>query len=198
MRAATRDHAWAPGLPPTGQTCVTPRDSILPPTYLLVRLDQRFAIDPCPPSLRHLALQRVTWLEPRTPHQPDKLQKLSKNEGVCTPFVFRVNKKWRVLSAGKSIECRPSTAGCNLFGAGREETVGIFSVEAAFFPDFFRLCLWMGVIPNFLIVKIPAETLLEARFAVFHRPVCFAFSAHFAVKSLDRKDRKGREDHAIG
>jgi hypothetical protein len=27
-------------------------------------------------------MQRVTWLEPRTPHQPEKLQKLSKNEFV--------------------------------------------------------------------------------------------------------------------
>jgi hypothetical protein len=93
-------------------------------------------------------MRRVTWLEPRTLHQPDKLQKLPKNEVVCTPFIFRVNKKWRVLSAGKSIECRPSTAGCNLFGAGREETLGIFSIETAFFPDFFQLRPEMGVIPQ--------------------------------------------------
>jgi hypothetical protein len=38
-------------------------------------------------------MQRVTWLEPRTPHQPGKLQKLSKNEVVFTPSNFRVNKK---------------------------------------------------------------------------------------------------------
>jgi hypothetical protein len=93
-------------------------------------------------------MQRVTWLEPRTPHQPDKLQKLSKNEVVCTPFFFGVNKKWRVLSAEKSIECRPSTAGCNLFGAGGKETLGIFSIETAFFPDFFQLSPGMGVLPQ--------------------------------------------------
>jgi hypothetical protein len=109
--------ARAPGLPPTGQTSLTPRDSILPSTYLLVRLDQRFAIDPYPPSLRHFAMRRVTWLEPRTPHQPGKLQKLPKNERVFTPSIFRVNKKRPILSARKSMECKPSTAICRASGA---------------------------------------------------------------------------------
>jgi hypothetical protein len=45
--ALARSDARAPGLPPTGQTCPTPRDSILPSTYLPVLLDQHFAIDPC-------------------------------------------------------------------------------------------------------------------------------------------------------
>ncbi len=87
--------ARAPGSPPTGQTNSTPRDSILPSTYLLVRLDQRFAIDPCSPSLLNLAVCRVISLEPRTPHQPEKLQKLSKNEYVFTPSIFRVKQKLR-------------------------------------------------------------------------------------------------------
>ena len=64
-------------------------------------------------------MQRVTWLEPRTPHQPGKLQKLSKNEVVFTPSSFRVNKKGGVLSAEKSIECSPSTAVCNISCADR-------------------------------------------------------------------------------
>jgi hypothetical protein len=38
--------ARAPGLPPTGQTYPTPRNSVLPSTGLPVLLDQRFAIDP--------------------------------------------------------------------------------------------------------------------------------------------------------
>jgi hypothetical protein len=45
--------ARAPGLPPTGKTYPTPRNSILPSTLPLVLLDQRFAIDPCLPSLPH-------------------------------------------------------------------------------------------------------------------------------------------------
>jgi|HubBroStandDraft_6_1064221.scaffolds.fasta_scaffold03313_4 hypothetical protein len=64
--------ARAPGLPPTGKTYPTPRNSILPSTFLLVLLDQRFAIDPCLPSLVTF-VKRVTALESRTPHQPEKL-----------------------------------------------------------------------------------------------------------------------------
>jgi hypothetical protein len=78
-------------------------------------------------------MQRVTWLEPRTPHQPGKLQKLSKNEFVFTPFIFRVNKKRAVLSAGKSIECRPSTAACRGPGAMCESYSRIFPQAALIF-----------------------------------------------------------------
>jgi hypothetical protein len=35
----------------------------------------------------------VTSLEPRTPHQPEKLQKLSKNDSVFTPSDISVNEK---------------------------------------------------------------------------------------------------------
>jgi hypothetical protein len=35
----------------------------------------------------------VTWLEPRTPHQPEKLKKLSKNDYGFTPSIFFVNRK---------------------------------------------------------------------------------------------------------
>jgi hypothetical protein len=44
----------------------------LPSTFLLVLLDQRFAIDPCLPSLL-IFMRKVTALESRTPHQPEKL-----------------------------------------------------------------------------------------------------------------------------
>src|SRR5258708_35774222 len=64
--------ARVPGLPPTGKTYPTPRNSILPSTFLLVLLDQRFAIDPCLPSLV-TCVMRVTALESRTLHQPEKL-----------------------------------------------------------------------------------------------------------------------------
>jgi len=72
--------ARAPGSPPTGKTYPTPRNSILPSTFLLVLLDQRFAIDPCLPSLFTFA-KTVTALESRTPHQPEK------PEVVLGPFV---------------------------------------------------------------------------------------------------------------
>jgi hypothetical protein len=40
----------------------------------------------------------VTSLEPRTPHQPEKLKKLSKNEFVFTPFKNIVNRKCGFVS----------------------------------------------------------------------------------------------------
>jgi hypothetical protein len=39
---------------------------------------------------------RVTWLEPRTPHQPEKLQKLSKNDLVVLLLKIESTKRWRV------------------------------------------------------------------------------------------------------
>jgi hypothetical protein len=38
-------------------------------------------------------MPKVTALEPRTLHQPEKLQKLSKNDFVFTLFKNRVNQK---------------------------------------------------------------------------------------------------------
>jgi len=40
----------------------------------------------------------VTSLEPRTPHQPEKLKKLSKNEYVFTPSISSVNEKYAFVS----------------------------------------------------------------------------------------------------
>jgi hypothetical protein len=48
-------------------------------------------------SLLVLRRVRVILLEPRTPHQPEKLQNVSKNEIVFTPSIFRVKGKDRVL-----------------------------------------------------------------------------------------------------
>src|SRR6266436_5605442 len=77
-------------------------------------------------------MQRVTSLEPRTPHQPEKLQKLSKNEFVCTLFIFRVNKKSALLSAAESIECMPSTGGCRMDCAICQENLGVFLWQPRF------------------------------------------------------------------
>jgi hypothetical protein len=77
-----------------------------------VLLDQRFAIDPCLPSLTSFCNEiRVTSLEPRTPHQPAKLRNVSKNECLFTPFNFRVNEKLAPISCVESITCMPSTGG---------------------------------------------------------------------------------------
>ena len=68
----------------------------MPLTDLLVRLDQHFAIDPCSPPLPHLATGRVTSLEPRTPYQPGKLQKVSKNEFVVLLLFLQSMKSARL------------------------------------------------------------------------------------------------------
>jgi hypothetical protein len=52
----------------------------------------------------------VISLEPRTLHQPGKLQKLSKNEVVFTPLNFRVKQKLAPLSSLESAECSSSTS----------------------------------------------------------------------------------------
>ncbi len=89
MRGArVRSIARAPGLPPTGKTYPTPRNSILPLTGFPVLLDQRFAIDPCLPSFA-LCSAGVTSLEPRTPHQPEKPKKLPKNDLVVLLLFFQ-------------------------------------------------------------------------------------------------------------
>ncbi len=54
----------------------------------------------------------VTRLEPRTPHQPGKLQKLSKNEAESTLLSFTVNEINAPISPVFSIECSSSTGGC--------------------------------------------------------------------------------------
>jgi hypothetical protein len=60
--------------------------------------------------LPDLAVKKVTLLEPRTPHQPEKLKKLSKNDCVFTPSISGVNQKHAFVSIDFSIECRPSTS----------------------------------------------------------------------------------------
>jgi hypothetical protein len=44
----------------------------------------------------HFAMLRVTSLEPRTPHQPEKLKKLSKNDLVVLLLLSESMKRWRV------------------------------------------------------------------------------------------------------
>jgi hypothetical protein len=62
-------------------------------------------------------MPRVTSLEPRTPHQPGKLQKVSKNGYGFTLFSFGVNEKCGIVSSDFSMECREFTGGCSRFGA---------------------------------------------------------------------------------
>ncbi len=175
---------------------------MLPSTYLLVRLDQRFAIDPCSPSLRHFAMQKVTSLEPRTPHQPDKLQKLSKNEIVFTPFIFRINKKPALLSAAKSMECMPSTAGCHNRCAGYRETGTVFLIASGFFRVLLQRREPSAVSPRYSsTVKIKVGILLEAQFSLSRGRTCERLLRSLSalwLEAFDRKDRQRRTELLIG
>jgi hypothetical protein len=59
----------------------------------------------------HFSAGRVTSLEPRTPHQPEKLKKLSQNDYCCTPSIFFVNEKSPPATQVFSIKCSQSTGG---------------------------------------------------------------------------------------
>jgi zinc protease len=59
----------------------------------------------------HFSAGRVTSLEPRTPHQPEKLKKLSQNDYCSTPSIFFVNEKSSLATHVFSIECSQSTGG---------------------------------------------------------------------------------------
>jgi hypothetical protein len=58
-------------------------------------------------------MPKVTSLDPRTPHQPVKLQKLSKNDYGFTPSKIWVNRKIEIACALLSIECSWFTGVCS-------------------------------------------------------------------------------------
>jgi len=143
-----------------------------PSTYLLVLLDQRFAIDPHLPSLPHLAMLRVTWLEPRTPHQPEKLQKLSKNESVVLSFIFQSTKNSGLHVVAISAKCGWFTGGCSAGGAGQARgrlfsigLCGFFALSQntsskslqACFVEIAREPCWMPYSMQLLVSSSPAS-----------------------------------------
>jgi hypothetical protein len=82
-------------------------------------------------------MQRVTSLEPRTPHQPGKLQKLSKNDYVFTLFILRVNENCGNVSAEFSIECSRFTGRCSTVGAVHPSQAVVMCANAQF------LCIFL-------------------------------------------------------
>jgi len=72
----------------------------------------------------------VTSLEPRTLHQPEKLQNVSKNDYVSTPSIFNVNQNPQLLTCHFSIECSGRTGGCIEIGAARMGPLGTPNVSA--------------------------------------------------------------------
>ena len=112
LRGAARDLHSGSGL--TANRINLPNASELYPAFNWVSRSSRPALSYRPLlALRpHFSARTVTSLEPRTPHQPDKLKKLSKNDYGFTPFIFKVNGIPELLTRHFSIECRPCTGGC--------------------------------------------------------------------------------------
>jgi hypothetical protein len=76
----------------------------------------------------------VTLLEPRTLHQPEKLQNVSKNDYVFTLPISYVNEIPERLTGHLSIECKPFTGGCHEKCAVPQTLFRISSVHAVFSP----------------------------------------------------------------
>jgi hypothetical protein len=81
----------------------------------------------------HLAIGSVISLEPRTPHQPGKLQNVPKNEYVFTPFIFAVNKNHAPPGACIFNEVQPVHSPLPGFGAGRNRAFRAPALSAALF-----------------------------------------------------------------
>ncbi|MFZ0143984.1 MAG: hypothetical protein WAL08_06480, partial [Candidatus Sulfotelmatobacter sp.] len=111
LRAAARDLRLGSGL--TANRTNLPNASELCLAFDWVSRSSRPAL--CYRPLLAFPLRfstlRVTSLEPRTPHQPEKPKKLSKNDSLCTLSNFAVNRKCADLSGLFSIECKASTGG---------------------------------------------------------------------------------------
>ena len=114
-------------------------------------------------------MPRVTSLEPRTPHQPGKLQKVSKNEYGFTLFSFGVNEKCGIVSSDFSIECRRFTGGCSESGAVLSRRCLMRVREGAFSRNLlmWRCPVGRGSRPRF--VKIAGKTAVDKLFMVVPR-----------------------------
>jgi hypothetical protein len=77
-------------------------------------------------------MPKVTSLDPRTPHQPVKLQKLSKNDYGFTPLEFWVNRKIETACALFSIECSWFTGVCSAICAATHTRLTNNSAGAVF------------------------------------------------------------------
>ena len=107
--AAARDLHSGSGL--TANRINLPNASELYPAFNWVSRSPRPALSYRPSlALRpRFSAWTVTSLEPRTPHQPEKLKKLSKNDYGFTPSIIFVNQKLPRATGVFSIECSQST-----------------------------------------------------------------------------------------
>src|SRR5271168_2198288 len=110
LRATARDLRLGSGLTANRINLPYASELYLAPTFLLRSPRPALCYRPLLTLLPNLAIRKVTPLEPRTPHQPEKLKKLSKNDlVVLLLFLSSIKNPSPQLSAF-SIECSPFTA----------------------------------------------------------------------------------------
>src|SRR5579863_1178455 len=128
-------------------------------------------------------MQRVTSLEPRTPHQPGKLQKLSKNDYGFTLFIFRVNENCRSVSAEFSIECRRFTGQCRRVGAVHPSQAFVMYANAQFLWIFLFKAAQLCGKRRVLLVKISEKPLWAGHFEIFFAKVNFGSETDYMKAS---------------
>jgi hypothetical protein len=80
-------------------------------------------------------MRGVTWLEPRTPHQPGKLQKLSKNEFVLLLlFLESIKMAGFYLLENQSSARRPQAGAAYLVQFAMQPATFLLSI--GIFPGF--------------------------------------------------------------
>ena len=95
MRVSPRDLRLGSGLTANRINLPYASELYLAPTFLLRSPRPALCYRPLLTLLPNLAIRKVIALEPRTPHQPEKLKKLSKNNPVVR-FLFFSSTKFRV------------------------------------------------------------------------------------------------------
>jgi hypothetical protein len=98
LRGATRDLRLGSGLTANRINLPYASELYLAPTFLLRSPQPALCYRPLLALRPNLAIRTVTPLEPRTPHQLEKLKKLSKNDPLFTPPISPVNEKYALVS----------------------------------------------------------------------------------------------------
>jgi hypothetical protein len=106
--------------------------------------------------LPNLAAKKVTSLEPRTPHQPEKLEKLSKNDCFFTPFISAVNEKAQLVSTRVFNQVQPIHSPATGIGAALQANLNPTPRQARLFTEFSRLARF----PEFLRTPACAVNIL--------------------------------------
>jgi hypothetical protein len=96
LRGTARDLRLGSGLTANRINLPYASELYLAPTFLLRSPRPALCYRPLLTLCSNLAIRTVTPLEPRTPHQPEKLKKLSKNDPVVLLPLFQSTTNTRL------------------------------------------------------------------------------------------------------